>query len=357
MRIRRRLPIIVGVLALAVAVAVVVELRRNAPPEPARLLPGADAFFYVNLQWIRRFGAIKQLPPVSHASEYEQFIADTGIQFERDLDRAAFAIHYPSSWGGVTTGAKTEEPRFSEVLEGNIHADKLIPYLRHSAGSVDPYRSTDIYNIKLDDRALRVAILGVDTVAASNSDDPSVIRGIIDRSRKLASPFAGPALLRHYYKEVPLVSLSWGIVRITGSDTRFPLSNGVWALLFQKPATLVLSARYLRALHFRADAISDTEDEAKRMATQASTVLNIFQNAELSPETGSDADMKKFFDSLKVTQHDHHAVLTAILSPGFIRELVTEPPAELAPGPAPAPTHQPPAPSIPNKKRHRQPPK
>ena len=47
---------------------------------------------------------------------------------------------------------------------------------------------------------------GVDTVAASNHDDPAVIRGVVDRSRRLASPFGGPALLRKYYKRVQLAS-------------------------------------------------------------------------------------------------------------------------------------------------------
>jgi hypothetical protein len=353
MRIRRRLPIIIGVLAVIAAVAVIVELRRHAPPEPARLLPSADAFVYVNLQWIRRFGAIKQLPPVSHDPDYETFVQQTGIEFERDLDRAALAIHYPATWGGITEGAKTDEPRFSEVFEGNIHRDKLVPYLESSAKSIDAYRSSEIFNIPLEGRTLRVSIVGVDTLAVSNSDDPSVIRGIIDRAHKLASPFAGPALLRHYYKEVPLVSLAWGIVRISGSDTRFPLSNGIWSLLFQRPATLVLSARYLAALHLRAEAFADSEDDAKHMADQASTVLNIFHGAEINAGSpGSDKDVKEFFDSLKVEQHDSRAILTAVLSPGFIRKMVAEPPPELTPAPEP-PNPTPAPPSKTKKKRQK----
>jgi hypothetical protein len=327
------------------AVAVIVELRRHAPPEPARLLPSADAFVYVNLEWIRRFGAIKQLPPVSHDPDYQTFVHETGIEFERDLDRAAFAIHYPATWGGITEGAKTGEPRFSEVFEGNIHRDKLVPYLESSAKSIDSYRSSEIFNIPLEGRTLRVSIVGVDTLAVSNSDDPSVIRGIIDRAHKLASPFAGPALLRHYYKEIPLVSLAWGIVRISGSDTRFPLSNGIWSLLFQRPATLVLSARYLAALHLRAEAFADSKDDAKHMADQASTLLNVFHGAEINAGSpGSDKDVKQFFDSLRIQQQDSRAVLTAVLSPGFIRKLVAEPPPELAPAPEPPnPAPQPPS--------------
>ena len=46
MRIRRTLPIILGVLAVGAAVTLAVVLRKHAPPEPARLLPDADGFAY-----------------------------------------------------------------------------------------------------------------------------------------------------------------------------------------------------------------------------------------------------------------------------------------------------------------------
>ena len=95
MRIRRRLPILFGVVLVIAAIALAVVLRKHAPPEPARLLPGADGYFYVNLKWMRRANIAGQIPDVPHEPEYEQFIEATGFQFERDLDQAAFAIHYP----------------------------------------------------------------------------------------------------------------------------------------------------------------------------------------------------------------------------------------------------------------------
>src|SRR5205807_4694231 len=104
MRIRRSFPIFVGVLLVAAALTIIVQLRKHAPPEPARLLPGADGYLYVNLRWVRTLNAATQLPPVSHDPEYQQFIQETGFQFERDLDQAAFAIHYPASWGGAGRG-------------------------------------------------------------------------------------------------------------------------------------------------------------------------------------------------------------------------------------------------------------
>jgi hypothetical protein len=328
MRIRRRLPIILGVLLVAAALALVVQLRRHAPPEPARLLPTADGFVYINLGWMRRVKVVDQLPAVTHDPEYERFIQETGFQFERDLNRAAFAIHYPAPGGRPAAGV-TAETRFSEVLEGRIESDKLIAYLRKISRSVDNYRSLDIYNISLEGRTLRVAILGVDTVAASNHDDPTVIRGMIDRSRKLASPFGGPAFLRQYYKHVPLASLAWGILRVDGSDSRLPLANGIWSLLFPKQATVVVSARYLRALHLRAEAFAAGEQDARSIAEQASTFLSVFHGAESSASArGADPDVKEFFDSLRVEQDHDRAVLTATLPPGFIKKVFTESPGD-----------------------------
>src|SRR6516162_4624327 len=129
MRIRRSYPIILGVIAVAAVLAFVVFLRKHAPPEPARLLPGADGFFYINLGWIRRAGALNQLPPVSHDPEYENFIQETGFQFERDLDQAAFAVHYPKAAMGKSANT-TGETRFSEIFVGKIQAERLRPYLR-----------------------------------------------------------------------------------------------------------------------------------------------------------------------------------------------------------------------------------
>src|SRR5215470_10694999 len=183
MRIRRTLPIALAVLVIAAAVAFVVFLRKHAPPEAARLLPGADGFLYVNLKWIRTFNATAPLPPVSHEADYRKFVEETGFQFERDLDEAAFAIHYPQSWGKGTGGSATE-PRFSEIFVGKIDSTRLTGYLKKLSPTIENYRDFDIYDVPQEDRVVRVAILSYNTVAVSNHPDANVIRGVIDRSRK-----------------------------------------------------------------------------------------------------------------------------------------------------------------------------
>jgi len=338
MRIRRRLPIILAVLLVAAAVALAVVLRKHAPPEPARLLPGGDGYVYVNLQWMRRANITGELPAVPHDPEYEQFIQATGFQFERDLDEAALAIHYPANPPG-TKPDSAQQPRFSEVFVGKIDGERLRAYLRQISSSVENYQTRDIYNIPLEGRTVRVAILGVDTVAASNLDDPLVIHGIVDRSRKLASPFGGPALLRQYYKEVPFASLGWAIFKIQPAGDPSTAGPIVWSFLFPKPATVVASVRYLRAVHFKAQVFTGRDEEASQLVDRIDTYLNVFRTAESTVSTpGPDPDMKALFDSLKIQQEKTRAVLTATVPLGLIRKALAEAPASVTPDAQPRPS-------------------
>lgn len=326
MRIKRAFPVLFGFLIAAAAITVIVQLRKHAPPEAARLLPGADAFIYLDLSWMRLADIGHHLPAVPHDPEYEQFIQATGFQFERDLREAALAVHY----AGPQTGG---EARYSEVFVAKIDADKLRAYLKGLTKSVDTDQPIEIYNIPLADRTLRVAIIGPDMVAASNHPDPGVIRGIIARSRKLASPFGGPALLRQNYKHVPLTSLAWGIFRLNPSSLNSPLDV---ALPVSTPTTVVASVRYLRAVHFRAEAFTHDEQAAQDLASQVNTYVSIFHSAEVAVggQTG-DPDFKKALDSLKVERKDDRAVLTAILPTELLRKIVAEAPKEVGPAAKP----------------------
>jgi hypothetical protein len=354
MRIRRRLLLPLSVLLIVVAVALIVALRKHAPPEAARLLPGADGFFYINLKWIRTFNATGQLPPVSREPEYEKFVEETGFQFERDLDQAAFAIHYPQSWGSGTAGSASE-PRFTEVFVGKVDSARLTAYLKKLSTSVDDYRGFEIYSIPLEGRTVRVVVLNYDTIAVSNHPDPDVIRGILDRSRKLASPFGGPWLLRNFYRRVPLASLSFAILRVRPEMTSLA-GLGSWSLLFPKPAVAVISARYLPsfqnpALRLRAEAFTNSDAEARALTEKTSAFISLFHAAEGSVGTqGTDADVKAFFESLKVMEVGDRAVLTATVPAGFIRKALAEAPPETV-APVAPPTHV--APKAPQKPKSR----
>jgi hypothetical protein len=333
MRIRRTLPVVLVVVVVAAAVTLAVQLRKLAPPEAARLLPGADAFFYANLSWARRLNGGKDLPAVSHDPEYERFIQQTGFQFERDLDEAAFAVHYPGNRPAGGTGGSAPEMRFSEVLVGRFHGERLTGYLRQIARSIDTYHSVEIFTIPVESRLLRVAVLSADSVAASNHDDPAVIQGIVDRSKRLASPFGGPAFLRQYYRGVQLGSLSWVIAKI---DPAAP-ETAEWSAVFTKPATVVISGSLLSplylhvsAVHLRAEAFTGSGDEAAVLADKLTAFIALTRSAEISVGThGTDADVKALFDSVKVRQDGDHAVVTAAMPLGFLHKMLAGPPPEL----------------------------
>ncbi|MGC1929790.1 MAG: hypothetical protein WA667_12500 [Candidatus Nitrosopolaris sp.] len=324
---------------IAAVVALMVVLRKHAPPEPARLLPAADGFAYVDLRWMRRANIVGELPPVTHDPDYQRFINATGFQFERDLEEAAVAIHYPESISAAVPG-QPNQPRFSEVFVGKIQGDRLRAYLKNLSRSVEAYGAIDIYSIPVEDRTVRVAILGVDTVAASNYPDPAVIHGIVDRSRKLASPFGGPALLRQYYSHVPLASLAWAIFKVQPrADIATHIPDNL-SFLFDHPAVVVASVRYIRALHLRAVAFTGSEDEAQHLTSQLSAFLNLFHALDhTAAPSETDADVKAIFDSLQIEQQKNRALLTATVPLDFIRKLLSEapfsPPEAVSP-PAPA---------------------
>src|ERR1700757_1617553 len=286
MRIRRALPILLAVVIIAAALIVAVRLRKEAPPEAARLLPGADAFLYGDFSWVRRANSgSKPLLLIPHDPEYERFIQETGFDYEHDLEAVAFAVYYPQNWPGGGTGGDAPEPRFSEVFIARFDAGKCAAYLKKIAKAVENYNSIDIYTIPISGRIFRIAILNVDTVAAFNHDDPGVIRGMVDRSRRLASPFGGPAFLRRYYKRVQLASPVWLIARV---EPKAPQFEG-WSTVFPRSTDLVVSASFnplhfpLRAgaLHLRAEAWPGSKADAESIADKVSAFLSMFHSAEV----------------------------------------------------------------------------
>ena len=126
-RTRVTIAIVVVVLLL---LAGAIYLRKKAPPEAARLLPESDGIVYFNLRPLRAATHFDQ-HPVSHDPAYQQFIDQTGIQVERDLDEVAFALHRMPDPNGPNGPVA-----FSEVFVGHFDGRRLSAYLA-SAAEVD----------------------------------------------------------------------------------------------------------------------------------------------------------------------------------------------------------------------------
>src|ERR1039457_4801904 len=204
-RTRRTLWIVAAVLLF---LAVAIFLRSKAPPEAARLLPESDGIIYVNLRPVRAF-LHKNLKPPEHVPEYQQFIDAIGIDPERDLDEAAIALHRMADPSGPNGPVA-----YSMVLVGKITGKRLNGWLDAHSTTRESYAGHTVYSIPSENRTVRVAQIGYDMVAVSNTPTPEQIHSMLDRHSTAAWHFAGSTLLRQHYHDVPLLSLAWGVGQI-----------------------------------------------------------------------------------------------------------------------------------------------
>lgn len=196
------------VAAVLIFLAVAIFLRSKAPPEAARLLPESDGIIYVNLKPVRAFFH-KDLKPPVRAVEYQQFIDAVGIDPERDLDEAAIALHRMTDPNGPNGPVA-----YSMVLVGKITGKRLNDWLDAHATTRESYAGHTVYSIPSEGRTVRVAQIGYNMVAVSNTPTPEQIHSMLDRHSTAAWPFAGSTLLRQHYREVPLLALAWGVGQI-----------------------------------------------------------------------------------------------------------------------------------------------
>jgi len=287
-------------------------LRKGAPPEVARLLPESDAIVYANVKPLRLATKFDRTP-VAHSPEYQQFIDETGILPERDLDAVAFALHRMTDPNGPNGPVG-----YSEVFEGHFNGHRLAQYLGSVASFKEQYAGHEIFTIPVDEepgkgmRQMRVAQLGYDTVAASNMPTAEQIHSILDRYRAAASPFAGSSLLSTRYRDVPLLSSVWAIGKVG-----LPFSERGYISIFglQLPlpedTTFVASVRYVGSLHLRIEEIAPTEADAARSTETLGALLRLVQSIEgTQPRAAEDVEFKRALDSLKVDQHRDRAILT-----------------------------------------------
>jgi hypothetical protein len=317
MKHRRTKITLVIVAVILVLLVFAVYLRKKAPPEAARLLPESDGIVYVNLRPLRVATHFDK-HAVQHDPDYQKFIDETGIQFERDLDEVAFALHRMPNPAGPNGPVA-----FSEVFVGHFDGRKLTKFLTNEAQSQESYAGHTIYSIPSDGRTVRVVLLGYDMVAASNTPTAEQIHSILDRYRSAALPFSGSSLLSDHYQDVPLLSLAWGIGQI---GLPFGDSGDIHILGVRLPvtfdSTFVASLRWAGALHLRIEEIAPTDEAAAASAESVQTLVNLLRVAQPNISGTDIADWKPLLDSIKIEHHKDRAVLRATLPNALLQKLL-----------------------------------
>jgi hypothetical protein len=317
---RRTKTTIIIILLILLLVALAAYLRRKAPPEVARLLPESDCILYFNLRPLRTYTHFDRTL-VPHDPQYQAFIDATGFEFERDLDEVAFGLHRMSNPLGAN-GAVA----YSEVFLGHLDGHRLAKYFASIAAQTEEYAGHTIYDIPSQGRTVRVALLGYDMVAASNTPTPEQIHSMLDRYRTSALPFSGSSLLTDHYPEVPLLSVAWGIGKIS-----VPLkSDGIRIMGFHFPialdTTFIGSLRWAGALHLRIEELAPTELAATVSSDALNTMVAIGRAAENNlPSAMTNADIRDLLNSTDIEHKKDRAVVTATLPPALLQKLVTAP--------------------------------
>jgi hypothetical protein len=333
----RRTKITIAVAAFVVLLlAGAVYLRATAPPEVARLLPESDGIIYLNLRPLRAATHFDKTQ-VQHSAAYQKFIDATGIVFERDLNQVAFALERMPDPNGPNGPVA-----YSEVFEGRFDGGRLKKYLAGIADAKESYAGHTIYEIRNDGRTDRVALLGYDMVAVSDTPTAEQIHSIVDRYRTAALPFSGSTLLAAHYRDVPLLAMAWGIGKIglpfSASGEKQIALDGM-TLPISPDATLIASVRWTGSLRLRAVEIAGSAANAAATAQSLQSVLALLHAAEGTPPGQQmDPNLKAVLNSAKVRQKNDRVVLTASVPDALLKAMLTPVKTPAASAATPAPT-------------------
>ncbi|WP_263408067.1 hypothetical protein [Terriglobus tenax] len=309
MRKRTRYSLLIA-LALLAALVVSILLRKNAPPEVARLLPESDGILYLNLKPIRAVTKLEK-KTIHRTPDYQRFTDATGFIFERDLDTVAFSLHRMQDPNGPNGPVA-----YSEVFEGRFDSKRLTDYLRSISSATENYAGHEIFTVPVEGRTLRVTTLGYDMVAASNMPTAEQIHSILDRYRASASPFSGNSLLSQHYSSIPLLSFAWGIGQIGLPFTENGnMSAGGVQLPLPQDATFIASARFVGSLRLRVEEIAANKQDAARDAANMNVLLTLFRGFELNQSRSvEDSVMLETLANAKVEQKDDRILLNSTVS-------------------------------------------
>jgi len=320
-RTRRTLLIVTALLLL---LALAVFLRSKAPPEAARLLPESDGIIYVDLRPIRAIFH-HDLKPVQRVPDYQQFVDATGIDWERDVNQIAIALHRMPDPNGPNGPVA-----YSMVIVGKITGRRLNDWLGAHATSREIYSGHTIYSIPSEGRIVRVTQIGYDTVAVSNTPTPEQIHSILDRHRTAALPFAGSALLERYYHSLPLLSVAWGVgqiglpfnesgeVHILGLG--LPIESDSTIIASVSPALPLPHA--IGALRLRIEDIAPSNSAAITEAADLATLVTLARGISLpAGDNKTQQGVKNLLDTAEVSQHNDQVIVTATLPASFLASL------------------------------------
>ncbi|HJX83781.1 MAG TPA: hypothetical protein VJ723_05515, partial [Candidatus Angelobacter sp.] len=278
----RKLLILVLIVAALAAATLLITRQMTRPPEAARLLPEGDTLIYANLRPIHALGPNK---PAQLEESYKDFMQQTGIEPERDLDEVAFSRQNTSDGRDVES---------SEVFVGRFDRGRTSNYFQKIAGGKEQYLDKTIFSMPHEGHTVRVCILSDNMIAVTNMESNGAMHRIIDRM----GTSGGPSLLETHYRQVPTASVAWIITRVPAKPNGLELPGGM-SFSFHQEAVVVASLRYAGAVLFRADFLTQSEDDARQLSDSLHTFLAISRTVgQTLASKAVDQDVRAAFNSV-----------------------------------------------------------
>jgi hypothetical protein len=218
------------------------------------------------------------------------------------------------------------------VLVGKLTGKRLNDWLDAHAASRESYAGHTIYSIPSDGRTVRVAQIGYDMLAVSNTPTPEQIHSMLDRHRTAALPFSGSTLLAEYYHDVPLLSLAWGVGQIGAPfSEKGAISVFGLTLPLEDDSTIVASATpalsLAGALNIKVEEIAATDEVATSQAASLATLVTLARGftEPLSEDSGGNGlanrGLKQLLKTAAITQKRNRVIVTATVTPALLADL------------------------------------
>ena len=175
---------------------------------------------------------------------------------------------------------------------------------------------------------MRVAQIGYDTIAISNTPTPEQIHSILDRHRTAALPFAGSTLLARHWAEIPLLSFAWGMGQI---GLPFTQSGAIHVFGFALPlapnTTFLASLRWVGSLRLRVVEIAPSEQVAASQAANLGLLLQLARGVTqgLAP-TPANRGLEQLLGAASLSSHRDRVTIRAALPAATILDLLQSAP-------------------------------
>lgn len=292
--------IVLSLVAVATAVTFHVVMR---PGRSVYLLPDGNVMAYINFTPMHFMNM--DAKPFTAAPDYQQFVNETGLHVDRDIENIAISAKADGGPGGEV----------AIIITGAFDQQRLAGYVQKQEGvQTETYGGKTIFFTTIKDQTARFCVLDAKMLAVTVSPTAESMRAIIDKS---AGSGSAPYLFENYYSDVPFGSAMWAIVHVPSFAVTDSARSGM-NLNFLKNSVTIVSVRYTGSLHFRGEFIAENQADATNIF-QAVNGLVAMGKLAGGPRQ-NDPDVTAVMNSLEVKQSGAHVVMSVVVPQDIIQK-------------------------------------